>query len=133
MFRSAYKVLGVNKHSSSQQVKSAYRKLVKQHHPDLGGCQKKFEEVHKAYKIVKDASTPQIVKEIPIEYAQHIDNVLERVCVPSMKSKVVVIPYSCVILIVLDKTWCTPEYMKEASNCSLLHHDARIQMKVIIL
>ena len=32
-----YKLLGVNSQATHIEIKSAYRKLVKEHHPDAGG------------------------------------------------------------------------------------------------
>ena len=35
--RDPYQTLGVDKNATADDIKSAYRKLAKQHHPDLGG------------------------------------------------------------------------------------------------
>ena len=35
--RDYYQVLGVATHSTPQEIKEAYRKLQKQHHPDIAG------------------------------------------------------------------------------------------------
>lgn len=53
-----YDILGVSKTSSADEIKSAYRKLVKQYHPDLhpgdNACAEKFKEVNEAYETLSD-------------------------------------------------------------------------------
>ncbi len=59
--RDYYEVLGVERDASDEQLKKAYRKLARQHHPDLqsGETQKKsseekFKEVNEAYEVLSD-------------------------------------------------------------------------------
>jgi len=49
-----YAVLGVNKNSTSDEIKKAYRKLASQHHPDKGGDTTKFQEIQTAYDTLSD-------------------------------------------------------------------------------
>ena len=55
--RDYYEVLGVDKNATQDQIKSAYRKLAKQYHPDLNkspDAPEKFKEVQEAYEILGD-------------------------------------------------------------------------------
>lgn len=51
-----YSTLGVAKTASQDEIKSAYRKLAKQYHPDLGGDADKFKSINEAYDVLGDPS-----------------------------------------------------------------------------
>lgn len=53
---SYYDVLGVDKSATQDDIKKAYRKLSKKHHPDkTGGDDAKFKEINEAYETLGDA------------------------------------------------------------------------------
>lgn len=55
-----YSVLGVDKTSSQDDIKKAYRRLAKEHHPDKnGGDDVKFKEIAEAYEKIGDESSRQ--------------------------------------------------------------------------
>ncbi len=55
MAKDYYKILGVDKNASSEDVKKAFRKLAHQHHPDKqGGNEEKFKEINEANQILGD-------------------------------------------------------------------------------
>ena len=48
---SHYQTLGVNENASQEEIKKAYRKLVRQYHPDKqGGDEEMFKKVAEAYE-----------------------------------------------------------------------------------
>lgn len=49
-----YKILGISKSASGEDVKKAYRKLAHKYHPDKGGDERKFKEVHEAYQVLSN-------------------------------------------------------------------------------
>lgn len=55
-----YAILGVGRTASADEIKRAYRKLAKQHHPDRNpgnaSAERKFKEVQQAYSVLGDAA-----------------------------------------------------------------------------
>jgi molecular chaperone DnaJ len=49
-----YDVLGVSKTASADEVKKAFRRLSRKHHPDAGGTEEKFKELNEAYQVLSD-------------------------------------------------------------------------------
>ena len=49
-----YEILGIKPSASKYQIKSAFRRLAKVHHPDRGGDIEKFREIQEAYEVLLD-------------------------------------------------------------------------------
>ena len=55
-----YNILGVSKTASAEEIKKAYRKLAREHHPDAVGAgdkeaaEKRFKEINEAYRVLGD-------------------------------------------------------------------------------
>lgn len=49
-----YQTLGVPRTASADEIKKAFRKLARKHHPDAGGDEAKFKEVNEAYEVLSD-------------------------------------------------------------------------------
>lgn len=58
MSKDYYQILGVAKTADAKEIKKAYRKLARQHHPDINpdskGAEAKFKEINEAYQVLSD-------------------------------------------------------------------------------
>ncbi len=58
--KSPYETLGVPKNASAEEIKKAYRKLARQHHPDANegdaASEERFKEIQGAYDVLSDPS-----------------------------------------------------------------------------
>ena len=56
-FKDYYKILGVDRSASAEEIKRAYRKLARKYHPDINkepDAEEKFKEVSEAYEVLSD-------------------------------------------------------------------------------
>lgn len=66
-----YDVLKINKYSTSEEVKNAYNRLMKEYHPDSGnGDIEKLNEVKKAYIQIKENKNNSITLNISVPISQ---------------------------------------------------------------
>jgi curved DNA-binding protein len=58
-YKDYYKILGVDRKASEDEIRKAYRKLAKQHHPDYNPNNKqaedRFKEINEAYEVLSDS------------------------------------------------------------------------------
>jgi len=55
MKKDYYKILGVSKDASEEEIKKAFHRLAHQYHPDKpGGDEKKFKEINEAYQVLSN-------------------------------------------------------------------------------
>ena len=60
-----YKVLGVPQSATENEIRRAYRKLAKKHHPDANpGSEERFKEISAAYDVLSDPATRKEYDEI---------------------------------------------------------------------
>jgi DnaJ-class molecular chaperone len=59
-FKDYYQTLGVTKSSSDKEIKQAFRKLARKHHPDVNpgdkSAEARFKEINEAYEVLGDAA-----------------------------------------------------------------------------
>ena len=58
-FKDYYSTLGVAKTATDKEIKQAFRKLARKHHPDVNpgdkSAESKFKEINEAYEVLGDA------------------------------------------------------------------------------
>jgi curved DNA-binding protein len=62
-YKDYYQLLGVDRKADDKEIKKAYRRLARQHHPDVNPGDKKseerFKEINEAYEVLSDAAKRQ--------------------------------------------------------------------------
>ncbi len=74
-YKDYYKVLGVSKSASEKEIRSAYRKLARQYHPDVNPGDKtaedKFKEINEANEVLSDPEKRKKFDELSDYYQQY--------------------------------------------------------------
>lgn len=74
-FRDYYATLGVQKTATEKEIKQAFRKLARKHHPDVNpgdrGAEAKFKEVNEAYEVLGDPASRKKYDELGANWRQY--------------------------------------------------------------
>ena len=82
MAKDFYQVLGLKRDADEKAIKGAYRKLAREHHPDVNpnnpGAEAKFKEISEAFQVLSDSEKRKLYDQfgadydkIPPEYAKY--------------------------------------------------------------
>lgn len=67
-----YKTLGVPRTATADEIKKAFRKLARTHHPDAGGDEAKFKELNEAYEVLSDDKKRKLYDQYGTANENHI-------------------------------------------------------------
>jgi len=71
-FKDYYDVLGVPRNASGEAIKKSFRKLARQHHPDVAkdkkGAEEKFKELNEANEVLSDPEKRQKYDELGVDW-----------------------------------------------------------------
>jgi len=72
-YKDYYKILGVERKTSEDEIRKAYRKLAKQYHPDYNPNNKqaedRFKEINEAYEVLSDAKKRSYYDRVGSDYS----------------------------------------------------------------
>ena len=74
-FKDYYQTLGLAKTASAKEIKQAYRKLARKHHPDVNpgdkAAEAKFKEINEAYEVLGDPEKRKKYDELGANWRQY--------------------------------------------------------------
>jgi curved DNA-binding protein len=73
-YKDYYRILGVDKNASEQDIKKAYRKLARKYHPDMNPDNKKaeerFKDINEAYEVLSDPAKRQKYNQLGADWSR---------------------------------------------------------------
>jgi len=73
-YKDYYKILGVDKKAGQKEIKKAYRRLAREHHPDVNpgdkAAEERFKEINEAYEVLGDSAKRQKYDELGASWQQ---------------------------------------------------------------
>jgi curved DNA-binding protein len=73
-YKDYYKILGVDRSASDDDIRKAYRKLAKQHHPDYNPkdkqAEERFKDINEAYEVLGDSKKRSHYDRLGSDYSQ---------------------------------------------------------------
>src|SRR3990167_2652524 len=72
-YQDYYKMLGLSRDASPDEIKKSYRKLARKYHPDVSNepnAEEKFKQVKEAYEVLKDPKKRQAYDQVGANWKQ---------------------------------------------------------------
>ncbi len=79
-YKDYYKILGLDKNASQEEIKKAYRKLAKKYHPDVNPENKQseemFKDINEAYEVLSEPEKRKRTTTLKINLILRMDMIL---------------------------------------------------------
>jgi curved DNA-binding protein len=74
-YKDYYQILGLGRNASEAEIKKAYRKLARKHHPDVNpgdkAAEERFKDINEAYQVLSDADKRKKYDQFGAEWQQY--------------------------------------------------------------